>query len=94
MSSRTPLTFLQCDYFGSSLIRSSFSLLMCNVLTVACPEYKVAWLRGREGKNSLGLYVLPSFRAANPDAVQPRVPSLRNLLQNILVLCGDTTAEA
>lgn len=77
MSSRTPLTFLQCCYFGSSLIRSSFTLLMCDVLlTVACPEYEVAWLWGREGENTLGLHVLPSFRAANPDAVQPCVPSL------------------
>lgn len=50
---------------------------MCDVLlAVACPENEMAWLWGREGKNTLGLYGLPSFRAANADAVQPRVPSL------------------
>lgn len=76
MSSRT-LTFLQCDYFGGSSIRWLFSLLMCDVLlTVACSEHEVAWLQGGEGKNALGLFVLPSFRAANPDAVQPHMPSI------------------
>lgn len=77
MSSRTSLTFLQCDYFGSSLIRPLFSLVMCDVLlTVACPEHEVTWLWRRVRKNILGLYVLPFFRAPNPDAAQPQVPSL------------------
>lgn len=77
MSSRTSLTFLQCDYFGSSLIRPLFSLLMCDVLlTVACPEHEVTWLWRRVGKNIQGFYALPFFRAPNPDAAQPQMPSL------------------
>lgn len=50
---------------------------MCDVLlTVACPDYEVAWLQGRERRSSLGLYILPSFRAASPDAAQPHALSL------------------